>query len=125
MNTLDRLGVDRIGSSQLQQSRPGFMGRPPVVAGPSFEQVLRQQLVFSAHAQDRLSARGIALGPQQLSRLQTGVDRAAGKGSKDSLVLLDDLAFVVNVNSRTVVTAMYGNRTKDGIFTQIDSAVIV
>ena len=51
-------------------------------------------------------------------------DRAEQKGSKDSLVLLDDLAFVVSVKNKTVVTAVDSNRAKENVFTNIDSVVI-
>jgi len=52
------------------------------------------------------------------------VTRADEKGAKDSLVLLRDLAFIVNVKNRTVVTAVDGEHLKDNVFTNIDSAVI-
>jgi flagellar operon protein len=52
------------------------------------------------------------------------VDRAEEKGARDSLVLLRDMAFIVSVSNRTVVTAMDGERLKENVFTNIDSAVI-
>jgi flagellar operon protein len=59
-----------------------------------------------------------------LDRLNGGVARAAAKGSRDSLVLLDDTAFVVSVRNRTVITAVDRARMRDQVFTNIDSAVI-
>ena len=44
------------------------------------------------------------------------------KGMKESLVLVDDLAFIVNVKNKTVVTAV--NDKEERIFTNIDGAVI-
>lgn len=38
---------------------------------------------------------------------------------------MKDMALIVNIPNRTVVTAMDGNAMKDNVFTQIDSAVII
>jgi len=92
----------------------------------SFRDVLsRQQLKFSHHAELRLQQRGIELQPDQINRIANAVDQAAAKGAKDSLVLFRDIAMIVNVPNRTVVTAMDGSSMKEHIFTQIDSAVVV
>ena len=84
----------------------------------------RQQTVhFSKHAHMRLNARQITLTGEQLSRVDEGVNRAMEKGIRDSLVLVDDVALVVNVGSKTVITAI--NREQDNVFSNIDGAVIV
>ena len=49
---------------------------------------------------------------------------AEKKGIKESLVVVDSLAFIVNVPSRTVVTAMDQNESENNVFTNIDGAVI-
>ncbi|HST56926.1 MAG TPA: TIGR02530 family flagellar biosynthesis protein [Solirubrobacteraceae bacterium] len=81
-------------------------------------------LQFSRHALERVQRRGIDLSPSTLGRLQEGVGRAAGKGARDSVVLVDGTAFVVAVNNRTVITAVASEHMKDHVFTNIDSAVI-
>lgn len=94
----------------------------------SFQDILDQQektLRFSHHAELRLKQRGIELKPDQLQRIENAIDRAASKGAKDSLLIMNDLALIVNVKSRTIVTAMDGAQLKDNVFTQIDSAVVV
>jgi flagellar operon protein len=92
----------------------------------SFREVLnQQQLKFSHHAEQRLQQRGIQLQPDQLTRIANAVDQAAAKGAKDSLVLFRDIAMIVSVPNRTVVTALDGQSMKEHIFTQIDSAVVV
>jgi flagellar operon protein len=83
-----------------------------------------QPLQFSRHALARVQRRGIELDPSTLGRLSQGVQRAAGKGSRDSLVLVDGTAFVVSVANRTVITAVGSEHMKDNVFTNIDSAVI-
>ncbi|GIP27377.1 hypothetical protein J23TS9_25070 [Paenibacillus sp. J23TS9] len=92
----------------------------------SFNQIFKDELLkFSNHAAKRLEQRGIELKGEQLARIQSAVDKAAAKGSKESLILMKDMALIVNVANRTVVTAMDGNSMKDNVFTQIDSAVVI
>ncbi|MGP0102131.1 MAG: TIGR02530 family flagellar biosynthesis protein [Solirubrobacteraceae bacterium] len=100
-------------------------------AGPSFADTLAQagaseggDLSFSKHALARVERRGIELDQSTLGRLSQGVQRAASKGSRDSLVLVDGTAFVVSVSNRTVITAVGSEHMKDNVFTNIDSAVI-
>ena len=92
----------------------------------SFSQVLdsvkNNELVFSKHANERLLSRNIDLSDSQLERLQNGTRRAEEKGIKESLVVVDNLAFIVNVRNNTVITAV--NEKDDKIFTNIDGAVI-
>lgn len=83
-----------------------------------------QPLRFSKHAVQRAERRGISLDPTTLGRLQEGVGRIAGKGSRDSLVLVDGNAFVVSVPNRTVITAVAAEHMREQVFTNIDSAVI-
>lgn len=99
----------------------------------SFEKILEDKrnqftqgsvLKFSKHASSRLTSRNIELTDSQVSRLEDGMQKANEKGIKDSLVLVDKLAFIVNVPSKTVVTAMDSNETNENIFTNIDGAVI-
>lgn len=79
-------------------------------------------LKFSKHANERLASRNIDLSTDQLERLQTGTSKAREKGINESLVMVDDLAFVVSVKNNTVITAI--NDNDDKIFTNIDGAVI-
>lgn len=90
------------------------------VAAPKTDVTIR----WSAHAAARLKQRGITLSDTQLGRLESAVDRASAKGSRDSLVLMDDTALVVSVKNRTVITALGRDQAKDNVFTNIDSAVI-
>lgn len=96
----------------------------------SFDSLLKEQLVakkavtFSGHAQQRLKARNISFSSQQLDRITDAIDRAAVKGARDSLLLVDNVAAVVSVENRTVVTVVDGASMKDNVFTNIDSAVI-
>lgn len=99
--------------------------------GISFEEILsdkitgESELKFSKHASMRLDSRNISLTPNQNMRLENGVKQASAKGIKESLVLVDSLAFIVNVPNKTVVTAMDQQETNSNIFTNIDGAVIM
>jgi flagellar operon protein len=95
--------------------------------GASFDAVFQQELQglkFSKHAQDRMESRAIRLNDTDMASLQKAVTRAEEKGAKDSLVLLRDMAFIVSVPNRTVVTAVDGQHLTENVFTNIDSAVI-
>ena len=95
--------------------------------GPSFGDVLREKtdgVRFSGHAIQRVQRRGIEVGEAQIARLTDGVDRAAAKGARESVVFVDSTAFVVSVRNRTVITAVDRDHMKDHVFTNIDSAVI-
>ena len=94
----------------------------------NFGQILQQELTgvkFSQHAIQRLASRNIQLDGGDLAKISGAVDKAAQKGARDSLILMDNLALVVSVKNRTVITAMDGSSLKDNVFTNIDSAVIV
>lgn len=101
----------------------------PTSDGPAFADVLRdiagsRPVSFSKHAVQRLERRGLEVDGSTMARLSDGLDRAAGKGSRDAVVLVDDTAFVVSVANRTVITAVGKDHMKDHVFTNIDSAVI-
>ena len=104
--------------------------RTPAPSGPGFAQALKKAsgpdaLHFSRHALERVQRRNIPLDPTTLARLQEGVGRAAGKGSRDSLVLVDGTAFVVSVSQPHGDNGgRLARHMKDNVFTNIDSAVI-
>lgn len=101
--------------------------------GFSFQQILEQKsageaegdLRFSKHALGRLSDRNIELSQGQLERLNDGARKAGQKGIRESLVIVDRLAFIVNVPNHTVVTAMDSTEASENIFTNINGAVII
>jgi flagellar operon protein len=96
-------------------------------AGPSFAELLSKQTSapqFSRHALERLQQRGVNLDQPTLGRLTDGVQRAAGKGSRDSVVFVDNTAYVVSVTNNTVITAVPSEHMRQHVFTNIDSAVI-
>lgn len=84
-----------------------------------------EPLRFSLHAQARLSKDPFPLDAAQIQRLQAGLEKASQKGAKESLFLMDDKAFIVNVPNKIVITSINQQRLKESVFTKIDSAVII
>jgi flagellar operon protein len=99
----------------------------PRSTGPAFADQLAEAtrtVRFSGHAAERLAQRGVSLDASQLRRLEASVSQAASKGSRSALVLVDRVAMIVAVPERTVVTAMPTDQAGQGIFTNIDAAVV-
>lgn len=109
------------------ESRPATQS-PAVKPGqPSeFQKLLQQEgLNLSQHAETRIRSREIPWSPELEKRISGGIDQAESKGSREALILADNVAVIANVKSRTVVTAMDRDQLKERIFTNIDSAVLV
>jgi flagellar operon protein len=117
------------GPAQRPGSSPA-PAPPGAVSGPSFADVLAdktdgaQAPTFSKHALDRLARRGIDMNTQTLGRLTQGIQRAADKGARNSVVFVDGTAFVTSVKNNTVITAVTPEAMNSHVFTNIDSAVI-
>lgn len=121
--------IERMSDKLLQ-----YKSNQPKVSNDnrvSFEEVLKQTkdnsieegLKFSKHANERLASRNIDLSQGQLERLMNGTKKAHEKGINESLVMIDNIAFIVNVKNNTVITAV--NDKDDKVFTNIDGAVIM
>ena len=110
--------LDRQGSATTAQGRKSFA---EVFADKKTED---SELKFSKHAANRLSERNIELSDGVINRLSAGMQAAGQKGINESLVMVDQLAFIVNVNNRTVITALEGSDPETNVFTNIDGAVI-
>lgn len=98
---------------------------------PSFKQLLNDKLQknteikFSKHAQQRIETRGIKVNEQDLKLLNNGFQKAEEKGSRDSLIMVNKVAYVVSVENKTVITAIDDKNIKENVFTNIDSAVFM
>jgi flagellar operon protein len=92
----------------------------------TFDSIFKEELEkvkFSNHAMKRLESRNIQLSDEDLTKIQSAVDKAESKGSKDSLVMMNKTAFIVNIPNRTVVTAIEVANSNESVFTNIDSVV--
>ena len=125
--------------ARIQPLKPGKLNPPPSQKGPdvrqkeipSFGEVLRktvdqnETVRFSSHALRRLEERNLTLTDSQLHRLNEGVRQLNARGSQNSVILLDNTAYVVSVRNKTVVTAVNNAAENNNIFTNIDSMAIV
>jgi flagellar operon protein len=118
-------------TERLNSNRSISSGSNKQLAGIPFSEILKSkqaanetgELKFSKHANERLASRNIDLTDEQLSRLENGAKKASEKGINESLVMVDNLAFIVNIKNNTVITAV--NDGEDKVFTNIDGAVIM
>ena len=131
------MNINKTGFTSIEQVAGQYLNQTPQINrgnSASFEDILKQQffektqvseLKFSKHATQRLSDRNISLTNEQLVRLQKGAELSSEKGIKESLVVMDEFAFIVNTQNNTVITAMEQERQGENIFTNIDGAVFV
>ena len=124
------LSIEQVQDQYLNQTR----NSTPVKStdGKSFQEILESrqlgtgnEVKFSKHASGRLAERNIRLTENQIDRLTEGAKKAGAKGIKESLVIVDQLAFIVNIPNNTVVTAMNQQDAVENVFTNIDGAVII
>jgi|SRR5690349_3853371 flagellar operon protein len=123
------MAIDRTQQIGPLAGTPRPAGQAPVrsTGGPSFQDALQganSGLQFSSHAAKRIDRRDLNLDQGKLDRLNSAVSKAAQKGARNSVVMLDDLAVVVDVRDRKVVTAINAEAGKERVFTNIDSVVI-
>lgn len=122
------LSIDQMASQVINRTSDNHDSHPVT----SFRNILLNRaaeqtdaLKFSKHASGRLQERNIDLSEEQLKRLNDGVKKSGEKGIKDSLVIVDEYAFIVNVPSNTVITAVDSNESNAKLFTNITGAVII
>jgi flagellar operon protein len=109
--------LDTLNKVQGQDAVPNGIVKPGI-AGEG-------DLKFSNHAVERMQSRGIRFAPESMAKLNEAVSKASSKGSKNSLILMDDTALIVSVKNRTVVTVMDKSALKDNVFTNIDSTIVM
>lgn len=116
--------VATVASKQAKNTNKAALDKKEQVFSTVLNEQL-QQIKFSNHATQRMNYRNIKLDAEQNLRLEDAVAKAADKGLKDSLILMDNNAFIVNIPNKTVVTVVDQNSLKENVFTNIDGAVII
>mgnify|MGYP006279318959 CR=1 FL=1 len=112
-----------------QQNKPAQKNKKS--DSPSFKDILGEKmngkgkLSFSKHAEKRINSRSIPVSKAELDKLNDGVEKARDKGARDSLVMVNNVAYIVSVENNTVVTAVDEESMEDNVFTNIDSAVFM
>ena len=93
----------------------------------SFKEVLelniQKDIKISNHASERM--KDLKLNHIDMENIKEGINKAEKKGSKNSLILYKDMAFVTSVQNRTIITVVDKERTKENVFTNIDSVVML
>lgn len=129
--------ASRVAPTKAPPQRPAPPPRVPASKGPSFADQLRRAqepaqggpassaVTLSAHAEKRVRQRGISMSAAEQHALAGAMDRLGAQGARDAVLLRPDAAFVVNVPSRTVVTAVGAGEMQARAFTQIDSAMLL
>lgn len=137
MKGVEYMNIQNNQFLSIEQLKDQYLSSPvkntgkPIQSGLSFQEIFSQkttesaELKFSKHASNRLFDRNIELTKEQLERLNEGATKAGEKGIRESLVIVDQLAFIVNVPNNTVITAMDQTETNENVFTNIDGAVIM
>ncbi len=80
---------------------------------------------LSTHAAKRLSERQIDFNGDEYLKVKDAMTKLREKGSKDSLVITDKAAYIVDVRNNKVVTAVDKASMNENVFTKIDSTVFV
>jgi flagellar operon protein len=123
------MSTDRIQNARISELMATQPAAPVAPAQQGrvgeFADLLQDRLKLSGHAQTRLQSRNIELDKDAWDRVMSGVEKAALKGAKESLVMVDDVALVVSIKNKTVITAVDKSMLKDNVFTNIDSAIVV
>lgn len=126
---MNKIDIRQLENRLINSSKPTT---PKALEGKKdFNQVLQSiqnkdnEIKFSKHATERLDSRNINLSLDELSRLENAFKMAEDKGVKDALFLMDDKAFIANINNKTIITTANKEQLKDNIFTNIDGAVII
>ncbi|MCM2280734.1 MAG: hypothetical protein NDI61_02675 [Bdellovibrionaceae bacterium] len=133
VSSTGKAGADPAAAAEfrgaLDQAVRGTGQMRPSTGAQALQELVKPQgadgLKFSSHAIERMRSRGISFQPEMMKSIEGAVQKAAAKGSKDTLVLTGDSALIVSVKNNTVVTVMDRAAMKENVFTNIDSTVVL
>ena len=126
---MNRINIRQLENHLINSSKPKV--NKSVNYNSDFSQVLEtiknedEEIKFSKHATERLNSRNMNLSTDDMSRLKSAFTQAKDKGVKDALILMDDKAFIANIQNKTIITTVNKEQLKENIFTNIDGAVII
>lgn len=125
---MNNINIRDIENKLIQSSKPIKKNQG---SQKSFDEVLaninknKEDIKFSKHAAKRLVNRNMNINLNEMKRLETAFEQAKTKGVKDALIIMDNKAFIANINSKTIITTVNKNQLKENVFTNIDGAVII
>lgn len=126
VNKVNRVDLRRVDMQSMVSTVAGG-AKPQKSEGVSFGEVLNSvsSIKFSKHAEERLKSRDVKLDENQLQRMESALEKAEAKGVKETLLLMDDMAFIASTRSKTIITTVPKENMVENIFTNIDGAVII
>ncbi|MFI3173906.1 MAG: TIGR02530 family flagellar biosynthesis protein [Bacillota bacterium] len=83
------------------------------------------ELSISKHATTRMEQRGMEMSTELMFSLNEAMDKVRMKGARDTVMIAEQGAFIVNVPNNVIVTAITKEELKENVFTNIDSAVLI
>lgn len=110
-NRLPREG----GVSEFKELLSEIEGQQPLHGGVN----------LSSHAAKRLQERQIDFNGNEYLKVREAISKLKEKGGKDSLVITDKAAYIVDVKNNKVVTAVDKGSMNENVFTKIDSTVFM
>ncbi len=122
--------MNKILNHQIQRQVNSKQIQNHIKPQKTFNEVLdtivgQQEVKFSKHAMERLQSRNIQLNNNDVNRIKDALSKANKKGIKETLILMDNKAFVASVKNKTIITATMEEQLKDSVFSNIDGAVII
>jgi len=85
----------------------------------------RKSIKLSAHAEERITQRGIPVGNDEIEKLSAAMESVAEKGGSKAAILCHNTVFIADVSDRAIITALDKDNVSELVFTGIDSAVVI
>ena len=126
INDLQSKSIGRVTFSDKKSENKGVD-----ISNISFKEVLDNKIfndnsiTFSDKANKNLMDINGPLNIDQITRLESGLGRFKERGAKTGVLLMDETAFVVNVNKQSIVSTMGKEKVKENVFSNIDSFAVV
>ena len=133
INSLEQLNNISRGSFEgkitpnlnLPEVKSSSLSFKDIFKGKILDNSMLKEIKLSKHAAERMNSRNINFTENEIKDLGNAIRKAEDKGSKESLILLNDIALIVSVRNKTVITAMTYASLKDNVVTNIDSTIII
>jgi len=95
---------------------------------PSFKEVfsiVKSNVSLTKHAAQRLADRNIHIPQDKWVDISSKMTEAKTKGVTDALIIMEDVALVVNTKENKVITALKQREAQQRIFTNINGTILL
>ena len=117
-------------TSQVENKK--ITSKAPTPANDDFAKLLNlkennapSEITLSQHAQKRIEQRSINMDSSEFAKLKLALQSLENKGGRESLVVTDKAAYIMDVANKKIITAMNKQELQENVFTKIDSTVFV